>query len=139
MSEKMWEVTVKHANTCVMGNKMFIYRGAHFALFLNPICQVLKAMVNGQFFPIRDLSNINRVCTIFFFSSLAIILFRLRYSFAKLYVVYKFADIYWEFGEGSLRKLEFLGNGRDCLIDTRYIILSFQFQWYLNLHRVWGS
>ncbi|XP_021810839.1 protein SAR DEFICIENT 1 isoform X2 [Prunus avium] len=60
MSEKMWEVTVKHARTCVLGNKMFIYRSAHFALFLNPICQVLKAIVNGQVFPTRDLSNINR-------------------------------------------------------------------------------
>lgn len=60
MSEKMWEITVKHANTCVMGNKMFIYRSAHFALFLNPICQVLRAIVNGQVFPIRDLSNINK-------------------------------------------------------------------------------
>ncbi|PQQ10721.1 protein SAR DEFICIENT 1 [Prunus yedoensis var. nudiflora] len=60
MSEKMWEVTVKHARTCVLGNKMFIYRSAHFALFLNPICQVLKAIVNGQVFPTRELSNINR-------------------------------------------------------------------------------
>ncbi|XP_068306306.1 protein SAR DEFICIENT 1-like [Pyrus communis] len=60
MSEKMWEVTVKHARTCVMGNKMFILRGSHFLIFLNPICQVLRAVVNGQNFPIRDLSNINR-------------------------------------------------------------------------------
>ncbi|KAM5571200.1 protein SAR DEFICIENT 1 [Rosa sericea] len=60
MSEKMWEVTVKHARTCVMGNKMYIFRGPHFELFLSPICQVMKAVINGQPFPARDLSNYNR-------------------------------------------------------------------------------
>lgn len=61
MSEKMWEVTVKHAKKCVMGNKMYIFRGPHFELFLTPICQVTKAVINGQTFPTRDLSNYNRV------------------------------------------------------------------------------
>lgn len=61
MSEKMWDVTVKHAKKCVMGNKMYIFRGPHFELFLTPIGQVTKAVINGQTFPTRDLSNYNRV------------------------------------------------------------------------------
>ncbi|XP_050377404.1 protein SAR DEFICIENT 1 [Argentina anserina] len=59
MSEKMWEVSVKHARTCVMGNKMYIFRGPHFELFLSPICQVMKAVINGQTFHARDLNNYN--------------------------------------------------------------------------------
>ncbi|CAN6584889.1 unnamed protein product [Malus baccata var. baccata] len=60
MSEKMWAVTVKHAKTCVMGNKIFIFRGPHFSISLNPICQVLRAVVDGQNFPTQNLNNINR-------------------------------------------------------------------------------
>ncbi|XP_004300508.1 PREDICTED: uncharacterized protein LOC101291831 [Fragaria vesca subsp. vesca] len=60
MSEKMWEVTVKHARTCLMGNKMYIFRGPHFELFLSPVCQMMKAVINGQSFPAPDLSNYNR-------------------------------------------------------------------------------
>lgn len=61
MSEKMWEVTVKHATKCVMGNKMYIFRGPHFELFFTPICQLMKAVINGQTFPTRDISNYNKV------------------------------------------------------------------------------
>ncbi|KAB2609502.1 hypothetical protein D8674_012670 [Pyrus ussuriensis x Pyrus communis] len=60
MSEKMWEVTIKHARTCVMSNKIFIFRGPHFSISLNPICQVLRAVVDGQNFPTQNLNNINR-------------------------------------------------------------------------------
>ncbi|XP_028800150.1 protein SAR DEFICIENT 1 [Neltuma alba] len=61
MSEKMWEVTVKHAKTCVMGTKVYMYRGSHFALYLNPICQLIKAEMNGHTFYGKDIStNINR-------------------------------------------------------------------------------
>lgn len=61
MSEKMWEVTIKHAKTCDMGSKLYIYRGPHFAVLLSPICQLIKAEINGQIFPGRELNNINRV------------------------------------------------------------------------------
>ncbi|KAJ7975151.1 Calmodulin-binding-like protein [Quillaja saponaria] len=60
MSEKMWEVTIKHARTCEMGNKFYTFRGHHFALVLNPICQVVRAEINGQLYPTKDLTNINR-------------------------------------------------------------------------------
>ncbi|KAK2385499.1 protein SAR DEFICIENT [Trifolium repens] len=60
MSEKMWEVTIKHAKTCVMGNKLYVYRGPQFTIYLNAICQMVKAYVNGQIIPNRDMSNMNR-------------------------------------------------------------------------------
>lgn len=61
MSERMWEATLKHARTCEMGNKMYIFRDLPFVLFLNPICQVVKVFINGQSYPTRDLSNDNMV------------------------------------------------------------------------------
>uniref|UniRef100_A0A6N2LS26 Uncharacterized protein n=1 Tax=Salix viminalis TaxID=40686 RepID=A0A6N2LS26_SALVM len=39
MSEKMWEVTIKHARTCDLGSKHFIFRRPNCTLTLNPICQ----------------------------------------------------------------------------------------------------
>ncbi|KAI4339014.1 hypothetical protein MLD38_024006 [Melastoma candidum] len=55
MSEKMWEATIKHARKCEMGNKHYIYRGQDFSIVLNPICQVERASIGGQFY-----SKINR-------------------------------------------------------------------------------
>ncbi|KAL9438209.1 hypothetical protein AB3S75_023973 [Citrus x aurantiifolia] len=61
MSEKMWEATMKHARTCIMGNKLYIFRGPNSIIFLNPICQVVRATINGQTFLTRDLPNLNGV------------------------------------------------------------------------------
>ncbi|KAK3225291.1 hypothetical protein Dsin_005153 [Dipteronia sinensis] len=62
MSEKMWEVTIKHARKCVMGNKLYLFRGPDFTIILNPICQVVRALINGHIYPTptRDLPTINR-------------------------------------------------------------------------------
>ncbi|XP_061345005.1 protein SAR DEFICIENT 1-like [Gastrolobium bilobum] len=60
MSDKMWDVTMKHARTCNMGNKLYIYRGPHFTIFLNAICQLVRADINGQNFAGRELTNMNR-------------------------------------------------------------------------------
>ncbi|XP_004503377.1 protein SAR DEFICIENT 1-like isoform X2 [Cicer arietinum] len=57
MSEKMWDVTIKHAKTCIMGDKLYVYRGPHFTIYLNAICQMVKAFINGQPLLNRDLSN----------------------------------------------------------------------------------
>lgn len=48
MSEKMWDVTYKHASTCEMGNKLYISQGDNYTLFLNPICQAVRAIVDDQ-------------------------------------------------------------------------------------------
>ncbi|KAK9996487.1 hypothetical protein SO802_021173 [Lithocarpus litseifolius] len=60
MSEKMWEVTIKHARTCVLGNKQYILRGTNHFVMFNPICQVIKAVIDGQDYTSRELSNIDR-------------------------------------------------------------------------------
>ncbi|KAK3021008.1 hypothetical protein RJ639_046038 [Escallonia herrerae] len=60
MSEKMWEVTLKHARTCVMGRKLYISHGPNYTIILNPICQVVKAVINGQIYTNRDLTISNR-------------------------------------------------------------------------------
>ncbi|KAF7819893.1 protein SAR DEFICIENT 1-like [Senna tora] len=57
MSEKMWEVTMKHARTCEMGNKLYVYRGSNFAIYLNPICQIIKAQINGILYWGKEITN----------------------------------------------------------------------------------
>ncbi|CAJ1951943.1 unnamed protein product [Sphenostylis stenocarpa] len=61
MSDKMWEVTIKHAMTCDLGSKLYIYRGPQFTVFLDPICKLIRAEVNGQTFFNRDpMSHLNK-------------------------------------------------------------------------------
>ncbi|XAR63930.1 hypothetical protein NMG60_11024088 [Bertholletia excelsa] len=60
MSEKMWEVTMNHARSCVMGSKKYVYHGLGYTIIVNPICQVIKAEVNGQTFPVRHLTIAQR-------------------------------------------------------------------------------
>ncbi|XP_048328991.2 protein SAR DEFICIENT 1 [Ziziphus jujuba] len=60
MSEKMWEVTLKHARTCEMGSKQYIFNGNQFIIYMNPICQVLRAEINGQIYTNREISGMNR-------------------------------------------------------------------------------
>ncbi|KAL5052539.1 hypothetical protein RYX36_033221 [Vicia faba] len=60
MSEKMWDATMKHAKTCVMENKVYVYRGPQFTIHLNAICQMVRAYnINGQTID-RDINNINK-------------------------------------------------------------------------------
>ncbi|KAM7482981.1 hypothetical protein LguiB_007564 [Lonicera macranthoides] len=60
MSEKMWEVTLKHARTCTMGTKLYASHGPNHTVIMNPICQVIKAVINGQTYTNRDLTTLNR-------------------------------------------------------------------------------
>jgi hypothetical protein len=60
MSEKTWEITLKHARTCTMSTKLYVSRGPNHAIVMNPICQVIKAVINGQTYSNRDLSTLNR-------------------------------------------------------------------------------
>ncbi|CAJ2637014.1 unnamed protein product [Trifolium pratense] len=60
MSDKMWDVTIKHAMTCEMGSKIYIYRGPQFVIILNPICKLIKANINGQEFSNREMRQINK-------------------------------------------------------------------------------
>ncbi|KAL8150590.1 hypothetical protein V2J09_020398 [Rumex salicifolius] len=47
MSDRIWEITMKHARTCDMDNKYYVLRGENHVLALNPTCQVLWANING--------------------------------------------------------------------------------------------
>ncbi|KAF8399088.1 hypothetical protein HHK36_014954 [Tetracentron sinense] len=60
MSDKTWEVTIKHAMTCLMDNKLYMFRGPCYTIILNPICQVIGATLNGQTYSSRDLIGLNR-------------------------------------------------------------------------------
>ncbi|KAJ0827277.1 putative CALMODULIN-BINDING PROTEIN60 [Helianthus annuus] len=60
MSDKMWEVTINHARRCVLDNKLYVSRGPNHSIFFNPICQVSKAVINGETFNGKDLSRLNR-------------------------------------------------------------------------------
>ncbi|KAL5544820.1 hypothetical protein UlMin_008604 [Ulmus minor] len=61
MSEKMWDVTLKHAKTCEIGNKTYLFQGNNLSsVTLNSICQVLKADINGQTFYARELCGPHR-------------------------------------------------------------------------------
>ncbi|KAG7659470.1 CALMODULIN-BINDING PROTEIN60 [Arabidopsis suecica] len=48
MSDRKWEVTFKHARECILGNKLYISRGPNFFMILNPICEVMKALIDGH-------------------------------------------------------------------------------------------
>ncbi|XP_015068131.1 protein SAR DEFICIENT 1 isoform X1 [Solanum pennellii] len=60
MSDKMWEVTYKHAKTCEMGSKLFMARGSNYVLILTPICEVVRAVIDGQIYPTYDLTGIQK-------------------------------------------------------------------------------
>lgn len=61
MSEKMWDVTLKHARDCVLGSKLYIYGGSSYTILLNPICEIVKVVVNGQTYSKQHLSSLNSV------------------------------------------------------------------------------
>ncbi|KFK41820.1 hypothetical protein AALP_AA2G175400 [Arabis alpina] len=48
MSDKMWDATLKHARQCVLGNKLYIFREQNVFMTLNPICEVMEAIVDGR-------------------------------------------------------------------------------------------
>ncbi|KAL1068623.1 hypothetical protein V6Z11_D12G209700 [Gossypium hirsutum] len=61
MSDRMWDNATKHARTCAMGNKYYVFRGSNYRILLNPICQLMGAEVNGSIYPTHSLSNIDTV------------------------------------------------------------------------------
>lgn len=60
MSDRMWDVTIKHAKSCDKGNKLYVYSGPNFTIFLNAICQMVRADINGQIFRGTELNNMTR-------------------------------------------------------------------------------
>ncbi|KAJ6749053.1 PROTEIN SAR DEFICIENT 1 [Salix purpurea] len=55
MSEKMWEVAIKHARTCDLGSKHFVFRRANCTITFNPICQIVHAVIDGNSYSTEEL------------------------------------------------------------------------------------
>ncbi|XP_071691275.1 protein SAR DEFICIENT 1-like [Rutidosis leptorrhynchoides] len=60
MSDKMWDTTINHARKCVLQNKLYISRGPNHTIYLNPVCQVVKVVINGESFSGNNLSTVNK-------------------------------------------------------------------------------
>ncbi|XP_024437838.2 protein SAR DEFICIENT 1 isoform X2 [Populus trichocarpa] len=57
MSEKMWEVTIKHARTCDLGNKHFVFRRPNCTITFDPICQIVHAVIDGNSYSSKELPS----------------------------------------------------------------------------------
>lgn len=55
MSEKMWEITIKHARTCDLGSKHFVFRRPNCIITFNPICQIVHAVIGGNSYSTEEL------------------------------------------------------------------------------------
>ncbi|KAF9591606.1 hypothetical protein IFM89_004835 [Coptis chinensis] len=60
MSDRIFELTIKHAKECVLGNKHYILRGSCYTIFLNSICQVERILVNGMQYPTYEVIGAQR-------------------------------------------------------------------------------
>ncbi|PIA33366.1 hypothetical protein AQUCO_04100054v1, partial [Aquilegia coerulea] len=58
MSDRMFELTIKHAKDCDLGNKHYMVRGGYYTVFLNPICQVVGVTLNGFPYSTNDLNGV---------------------------------------------------------------------------------
>lgn len=61
MSEKMWDTVIKHARECELGKRMYILRGSNFTITFNPICEIVRADIDGRIHVRQELSLIDRV------------------------------------------------------------------------------
>lgn len=60
MSDRMWEVTINHARTCIIGDKQYFYRASDCIVLLNPICEVLGAVFDGLAYWPNQLNRMQR-------------------------------------------------------------------------------
>ncbi|PKA49233.1 hypothetical protein AXF42_Ash014135 [Apostasia shenzhenica] len=54
MSDRTWEMTLNHAKTCVLGEKIYVYRGLQCDLLLNSICEVAGIVMGNLTLPPQD-------------------------------------------------------------------------------------
>ncbi|CAM0879063.1 unnamed protein product [Alopecurus aequalis] len=47
MTDRMWEVTTRHAKTCDAGDKVYAYGAGGVTVYVNAICQLVKIEVGG--------------------------------------------------------------------------------------------
>ncbi|KAG0500148.1 hypothetical protein HPP92_000220 [Vanilla planifolia] len=60
MSDRMWEGTLSHAKTCLLGQKVYLYQGSQCVLFLNPICKVVGIMIQNVLLSPEQLTSVQR-------------------------------------------------------------------------------
>lgn len=51
-------VSVRHAMTCEMGSKLYVFHEADVYLVLDPICRVVTANMGGQIYTREELINL---------------------------------------------------------------------------------
>ncbi|KAL9670680.1 hypothetical protein QQ045_008237 [Rhodiola kirilowii] len=60
MSDKMWNVTINHAEKCVMDNKQYLYHLPNCSITFNPIFQIISAQIDGKLYYASDLHGRNK-------------------------------------------------------------------------------
>eukprot|EP01018_Ginkgo_biloba_P006430 Gb_40744 [translate_table: standard] len=64
MSNKMWESTVEHAKTCVLGGKLYVYytdETRNVGVIFNNVYELRGLIANGQYVPAELLSDTEKV------------------------------------------------------------------------------
>ncbi|XP_071710363.1 calmodulin-binding protein 60 E [Rutidosis leptorrhynchoides] len=64
MSNRMWENTVEHAKTCVLGGKLYVYYsdlGHTSGAIFNHIYELRGVIADGQFVPLESLSHNQKI------------------------------------------------------------------------------
>ncbi|WOK93507.1 protein SAR DEFICIENT 1-like [Canna indica] len=60
MSDRVWEATVAHAKTCIIGEKLYLFHGSQCSLLLSPVCEVV-GIINGSItLTLQDLGRSQR-------------------------------------------------------------------------------
>lgn len=66
MSNKMWEILVEHAKTCVLSEKYYVYYSddtRNVGAIFNNICEFTGLIAGGQYFSAESLTDSQKVGT----------------------------------------------------------------------------
>lgn len=67
MSNRMWENTVDHAKTCVLGGMLYVYYtdGTNgTGVVFNHIYELKGLIASSQFLPLESLTDAQKVCSL---------------------------------------------------------------------------
>lgn len=81
MSNRMWENTVEHAKTCVLGNMLFVYytdQTNTTGIVFNNIYELRGLIADGHFFSLESLTPNQKV------AQFSILVYAFQYHFIKL-------------------------------------------------------
>nr|POE60818.1 calmodulin-binding protein 60 a [Quercus suber] len=77
MSAKMWEVTVEHAQTCVLEKRMFLYSPPSSqqknGVVFNVVGQVMGLLLECQYVPIDKLSETEKALLLYFWNATSLV------------------------------------------------------------------